>query len=119
MRQVNLYYFTPLMLCALLPALVVQAEESPSPLQVPVHVQSVLKTRCIECHGGEDAEGDVRFDNLAELKLDSRLDLLNRDRINFSLEPCLRTTLLNQQLRSVRSSPTGCGRNLESTTPLS
>jgi hypothetical protein len=52
-----------------------QADDS---LIVPKNVASVLHQRCIDCHGGESAEGNVRFDNLATLKLDERLELLNK-----------------------------------------
>ena len=38
----------------------------------------VLDQFCLDCHDAESAKGDVRFDNLDELKLADRLDLLNR-----------------------------------------
>ncbi|MDA0282009.1 MAG: DUF1588 domain-containing protein [Planctomycetota bacterium] len=43
----------------------------------------------MNCHEGENAEGDVRLDKIAELKLDARLDLLNRaqDQIFFQTMP--------------------------------
>lgn len=56
---------------------------------VPNGIQSVLKSRCIECHGADSAEGDVRFDTLATLRLNERLALLNRaqEQIFFGLMP--------------------------------
>ncbi len=45
---------------------------------VPSGVATVLAQRCFDCHGPETTEGDVRLDALAELPLDTRLDLLNR-----------------------------------------
>jgi mono/diheme cytochrome c family protein len=45
---------------------------------VPQNVQAVLAQRCIDCHGADTAEGDVRLDALAELGLDERLELLNK-----------------------------------------
>ena len=47
-------------------------------LNVPTGVATVLAERCLDCHGADSAEGDVRLDALAELKLDARLGLLNR-----------------------------------------
>ena len=47
-------------------------------LNVPTGVATVLAERCLDCHGADSAEGDVRLGALAELKLDARLGLLNR-----------------------------------------
>ena len=43
----------------------------------------------MDCHDGDSAEGKVRFDNFASLKLNAKLDLLNRsqDQIFFGLMP--------------------------------
>ncbi len=48
-----------------------------------------MKSRCMDCHDGDSAEGKVRFDNFASLKLNAKLDLLNRsqDQIFFGLMP--------------------------------
>ncbi|MBT5017323.1 MAG: DUF1588 domain-containing protein, partial [Planctomicrobium sp.] len=63
--------------------------QEPSPLNIPEQVYSILTSNCIECHGGEAAEADVRFDNFAKLKLNSKLDLLNKvqDQVFFRLMP--------------------------------
>jgi hypothetical protein len=45
---------------------------------VPKNVTSVLNARCIDCHSGDLAEGNVRFDTLAKLDPDQRLELLNK-----------------------------------------
>ena len=45
---------------------------------LPSGVATVLKQSCIDCHGGDSAEGDVQLDTLDQLPLDARLDLLNR-----------------------------------------
>ncbi|MCA9270299.1 MAG: hypothetical protein KDA41_17580, partial [Planctomycetales bacterium] len=45
---------------------------------VPTGAASVLQHNCIECHGPDASEGDVRFDTLADLELDARLELLNK-----------------------------------------
>ena len=54
------------------------AEDATSMLVVPKEVQSVFENRCIDCHGGEEPEGDVRLDALADLEQGARLELLNR-----------------------------------------
>jgi len=45
---------------------------------VPQDVQAVLAQRCIDCHGDDSAEGDVRLDGMDQLGLAARLDLLNK-----------------------------------------
>ncbi len=56
---------------------------------VPKNAASVLRQRCIDCHGGESAEGNVRFDTLPRLSNDDRLELLNRaqEHVYFGLMP--------------------------------
>ena len=56
---------------------------------IPGDVQSVIKTRCLDCHSGDSAEGEVRFDNLSQLKLNERIELLNlaQDQLFKSLMP--------------------------------
>lgn len=51
------------------------ADES---FELPKDVAKVMKQTCLDCHSGNDAEGDIRLDALSRLDLDSRLDLLNR-----------------------------------------
>ena len=62
--------------CALLLVSPGSADDS-ADFAIPDDVQSVLKTRCLDCHSGESAEGEVRFDNLPLLRLNERLELLN------------------------------------------
>ena len=38
----------------------------------------ILATHCYNCHDEEDQKGDIQLDNLAELDLDKRLNILNR-----------------------------------------
>ena len=45
---------------------------------LPADVQSVLTSRCVDCHGVDTAEADVRLDSVGALKLDARLELLNK-----------------------------------------
>ena len=60
-----------------------------SPLVIPENIQAIVTSRCMDCHSGDSAEGSVRFDNFASLKLDAKLELLNRsqDQIFFGLMP--------------------------------
>ena len=56
---------------------------------VPSSTASVLNGRCNDCHVGESAEGNVRFDTLAKLDKDERLELLNlaQEQLYFGLMP--------------------------------
>ncbi|QDU92464.1 hypothetical protein Pla8534_02120 [Lignipirellula cremea] len=56
---------------------------------VPEPIQGIITTRCLDCHSGETAEADVRFDNLATLTLNAQLELFNRaqDQLFFGLMP--------------------------------
>jgi hypothetical protein len=60
-----------------------------SPLVIPEKIQAIVTSHCMDCHEGDSAEGSVRFDNFASLKLNAKLDLLNRsqDQIFFGLMP--------------------------------
>ncbi len=54
------------------------AGETPAGGLVPDDVQTVLASHCLACHRGDEPEGEVRFDSLADLQLDVRLELLNK-----------------------------------------
>ena len=71
----------------MLPSL--HSEQEVSPVVIPENIQAIIKSRCMDCHDGDSAEGKVRFDNFASLKLNAKLDLLNRsqDQIFFGLMP--------------------------------
>ena len=45
---------------------------------LPADVQSVITSRCVDCHGVDTTEADVRLDIVATLHLDARLELLNK-----------------------------------------
>ena len=64
--------------------------------------QSVLTNRCMDCHSGKTAEGDVRLDTLAQLDLPARLQLLNRaqDQVFFGLMPPEDAEPLNKRERA-------------------
>ena len=50
----------------------------PDDFFVPEKIANTFKQNCLQCHKGEEAEGNVRFDNFPELKTADRLELLNR-----------------------------------------
>ena len=56
---------------------------------LPPDVQSVITSRCVDCHGTDTAEADVRLDILGTLNLDARLELLNKvqDQLFFRTMP--------------------------------
>jgi hypothetical protein len=64
-------------------------QSTPDRFVISDQVQTVLNDRCMDCHGSDSAEGDVRLDNLAVLPLSERLELLNRaqDQLFFGLMP--------------------------------
>lgn len=55
-------------------------------LVVPKDVQSFISNRCIDCHGEDGGEGDVRLDNLSSLENDARLELMNKVQEQLFLE---------------------------------
>ncbi|MFK7767934.1 MAG: DUF1588 domain-containing protein [Mariniblastus sp.] len=59
------------------------------PLVVPSNVHDVIAVGCLDCHRGDSAEASVRFDNIASLTEDAKLELFNRaqDQIFFGLMP--------------------------------
>ena len=59
---------------ALTPA---HAESPVPPYVLPDPAATLLEDRCLSCHDADTHKGDVRLDNLAELDLAKRLDLLN------------------------------------------
>jgi len=54
------------------------AEDATQGFAIPKAVESVIANSCVECHGADESEGDVRFDNLSSLNIDARLQLLNK-----------------------------------------
>ena len=47
-------------------------------LVVPVQVEDLMANYCFDCHDEGTQKGDIRLDNLFDLNLPKRLDLLNR-----------------------------------------
>ncbi|MCG8587519.1 MAG: hypothetical protein MI757_22660, partial [Pirellulales bacterium] len=56
----------------------VGVDERPGSRGVAATVSATFASRCIDCHGADTAEGDVRLDTFAKLSLSERLDLLNK-----------------------------------------
>jgi hypothetical protein len=56
---------------------------------VPDDIQSVMRSRCVDCHGADTTENNVRLDMLSGMKLDERLELLNKveEQLFFGLMP--------------------------------
>lgn len=50
----------------------------PQPFLLPEQTAAVLDSYCYSCHDGDTQKGDIRLDNLGELELPKRLDLLNK-----------------------------------------
>lgn len=46
--------------------------------QVPAKSAELLQQYCLDCHEEGTEKGDIRLDNLAEIPLQARLDLMNR-----------------------------------------
>lgn len=46
--------------------------------KVPPHAKEILGNYCTDCHEDGTEKGDIRLDNLEELPLQQRLDLMNR-----------------------------------------
>ncbi len=59
-----------------------QAEEGNTiverPFKLSKKTDDLLATYCYDCHEDGTEKGDIRLDNLAEIKITQRLDLLNR-----------------------------------------
>ncbi len=66
-----------------------EVEDATSRFVVPGTAQSVITSRCLDCHSGADAEGSVRFDNLEQIGDEARLKLLNKaqSQLFFELMP--------------------------------
>ncbi|MEK6233768.1 MAG: hypothetical protein N2C14_03565, partial [Planctomycetales bacterium] len=54
------------------------AQNAVDSLVVPKATRAILASRCIDCHGADASEGDVRLDALEKLNKAERLALLNR-----------------------------------------
>ena len=68
-----------------------KAEKTPTPPSItpPVDIQNLLGTFCVDCHGPDSAEGEVRLDTLQGSPRKDQLTLLNRvqDQLFFGLMP--------------------------------
>ncbi len=64
------------------------ADDAPKAFAVPKDVQAALAAYCVDCHG-EAGKGNVRLEGLDKLKLNERLDILNRvqDQLFYKMMP--------------------------------
>jgi hypothetical protein len=62
--------------------------DTPKPFAVPKPVQAILATYCVDCHG-TNPQGHVQLDAIENLKLNERLDTLNKvqDQLFFKMMP--------------------------------
>ena len=49
-----------------------------APIAIPNKVQGLMENYCFDCHDGDSKKGDIQLDNLKNLTLQNRLDLLNK-----------------------------------------
>jgi hypothetical protein len=49
-----------------------------TPFAMPTQLEDLTASYCLDCHDGDVQKGDIRLDNLTELKHPKRLDMLNR-----------------------------------------
>lgn len=70
-------------------ASIVCAEHAAEPWVVPPAVQTVIAKVCLDCHGKEASEGNVRLDQLSSLAKDAQQEFLNKaqEQIYFGLMP--------------------------------
>ncbi|MEO2019834.1 MAG: DUF1588 domain-containing protein [Fuerstiella sp.] len=54
------------------------AQDTTDSLEVPREVQSLINNRCIDCHGEDASEGDLRLDNISSMEKDAQLELMNK-----------------------------------------
>lgn len=66
-----------------------QAQAAPAPFSVSPRAAELIDFYCIDCHEDGTAKGEIRLDNLNELSLESRLDLLNKlqEQVHFGEMP--------------------------------
>jgi len=65
------------------------AQEGSGPVVIPQQVSGFLARYCVECHGDENAAGDVDLQDPAQLTIGGQLELLNRvqDQLFFRTMP--------------------------------
>jgi hypothetical protein len=54
------------------------AQDATDSLEIPKEVQSLINHRCIECHGEDASEGNIRLDSVSSLERDAQLELMNK-----------------------------------------
>ena len=89
-RAVQIVWLGGLLLFVTMPAFTsVSFAQDEAGLLIPENVQSILASRCIDCHSDDEAEAGVQFDNFSDLTQAAQLELLNRaqDQMFFGLMP--------------------------------
>lgn len=88
-QQVASVHMALLLFCLLFTESWVLGQDIPDQSRGMPSADSALIEHCAECHSGETAEGGIRFDNIKDIKLPARLELLNRaqDQLFFNLMP--------------------------------
>ena len=54
------------------------AAQTTAPFQISEKPSALLEKYCIDCHEDGTEKGGIRLDNLGELTLNARLDLMNK-----------------------------------------
>ena len=97
---------------------VAHAQEPAQLIAIPQNVSGVLTRYCVDCHGTERGEGDVRLSDMSSLTIGGQLELLNKvqDQLFFKTMPpaeakqpsnderTLLTSWLRTELRKHRAS---------------
>ena len=65
-------------LAVFLVATACQAGHADGSFAVPESAAGLLEKHCVQCHGSETSEAEVRLDALAKLNQEARLELLNK-----------------------------------------
>lgn len=89
MAHLNMYKPTLVLLLLCSSTVTVIAEDTATVSEAPQHVRHLIARYCADCHGNDVSEGDVSFEDLPSLKLESRLELLNKahEQLHFNRMP--------------------------------
>lgn len=69
---------TRILLLTFLSAVISVNSADKTPFKLETKVEKLFDAYCLNCHDSDTQKGNIRLDNLAELPLKGRLDLLNR-----------------------------------------
>ena len=79
-----------------------EAQAASAPFSVSSRAAELIDFYCIDCHEDGSAKGEIRLDNLSELSLESRLDLLNKlqEQVHFGEMPPAKKSQPSEQERN-------------------